>query len=84
MKTTIELPDDLFRRAKATAALRGIKLRELIEEGLLRVLDNSDGSVPKAKPQTAFDVMEFACGIGSSDVTDLATNPRHMDGFGRD
>ena len=34
MKTTIEVPDDLYRRAKAEAALRGRKLRDLIEEGL--------------------------------------------------
>jgi hypothetical protein len=34
MKTTIDLPDDLLRRAKAEAALRGRKLRELVAEGL--------------------------------------------------
>jgi hypothetical protein len=28
MKTTVELPDDLYRRAKAEAALRGRKLRD--------------------------------------------------------
>ena len=31
MKTTVEIPDDLFRQAKAQAALRGIRLRELVE-----------------------------------------------------
>ncbi|HET6386357.1 MAG TPA: hypothetical protein VFJ58_23435 [Armatimonadota bacterium] len=30
MRTTIDIPDDLLRRAKATAALRGMKLKELI------------------------------------------------------
>jgi len=30
MKTTIEIPDDLFKRAKATAALQGESLRTLI------------------------------------------------------
>jgi hypothetical protein len=30
MKTTIEIPDELFKRAKATAALQGESLRELI------------------------------------------------------
>lgn len=30
MRTTIDLPDDLFRRAKAVAALRGMSLKELI------------------------------------------------------
>jgi hypothetical protein len=34
MKTTVELPDDLYRRAKAEAALRGRKLKDLVEEGL--------------------------------------------------
>jgi hypothetical protein len=39
MKTTVELPDALYRQAKAEAALRGGKLKDLIEEGLRRVLD---------------------------------------------
>lgn len=38
MRTTLDLPDDLFRKAKATAALRGMKLKDLfkilIEDGL--------------------------------------------------
>lgn len=34
MKTTIELPDDLFREAKATAARRGTALKELVREAL--------------------------------------------------
>ena len=38
MKTTIEMPDDLYRAAKAEAALRGRKLKDLIEEGLRLVL----------------------------------------------
>jgi hypothetical protein len=34
MKTTVELPDDLFRRAKATAAAQGMSLRELFSQAL--------------------------------------------------
>jgi hypothetical protein len=38
MRTTIDLPDELFRQAKARAALDGLKLKELItryvEQGL--------------------------------------------------
>lgn len=30
MKTTLELPDDLFRQAKATAALRGESLKDFV------------------------------------------------------
>jgi len=38
MKTTLELPDDLLRRTKAAAALRGIPMRDLVAEALEREL----------------------------------------------
>jgi hypothetical protein len=34
VKTTIEVPDALFRRAKSVAAQRGIPLRALVTEAL--------------------------------------------------
>jgi len=34
MKTTLEIPDALFRRAKSAAAERGIPFRELVSEAL--------------------------------------------------
>ena len=34
MKTTIEIPDPLFRRAKAAAATRGITLKQLMTEAV--------------------------------------------------
>jgi len=39
MKTTLEIPDDLFRKAKATAALRGESLRELVTRALVDILE---------------------------------------------
>jgi len=39
METTVEVSDDLYRRAKAEAALRGRKLGDLVEEGLRLVLE---------------------------------------------
>ncbi len=34
MKTTLEIPDLLFRRAKSAAAERGIPLRQLVTEAV--------------------------------------------------
>ena len=38
MKTTLEIPDRLFRQAKSIAAQRGIALRELVTEALAEKL----------------------------------------------
>jgi len=43
-KTTVELSDDLARRAKALAARRGTTLRALIEQGLRNALREERGS----------------------------------------
>jgi hypothetical protein len=40
MKTTVEIPDSLFRDAKQYAAREGIPLREVFERGLQQVLRN--------------------------------------------
>jgi hypothetical protein len=34
MKTTLEIPDTIFRRAKSVAAARGIPLREFVTEAV--------------------------------------------------
>ena len=34
MKTTLEIPDDLFRRTKAEAALRGESLKDFVTDAL--------------------------------------------------
>jgi predicted DNA binding CopG/RHH family protein len=41
MKTTLEIPDPLFRRAKSAAARRGIPCRELVSEALTEKLKQS-------------------------------------------
>ena len=47
MKTTIEIPDPLFRRAKSKAAERGQSLKQLVTEALQEKLaSNAD----KARP----------------------------------
>ena len=44
MKTTVEISDPIFRRAKQHCSDRGIPLRVLIETGLRTVLDPPKGS----------------------------------------
>jgi hypothetical protein len=41
MRTTVDLSDDIYRRAKSMAAERGTTLRALIEAALHRELDRT-------------------------------------------
>jgi hypothetical protein len=81
MKTTIELPDELYRQAKAQAALRGRKLKDLVEEGLRLALEASDQG---RQPPSLAGLMRPARGMIDSGLPDLASNPEHLTGFGRD
>jgi predicted component of type VI protein secretion system len=81
MKTTVEVPDDLYRRAKAEAALRGRKLKDLVEEGLRLVLETPRNT--RRHPSLA-GLMKRARGVVDSGVPDLGSNPEHLAGFGRD
>ena len=80
MKTTVELPDPLYRRAKAEAALRGRKLKGLVEEGLRLVLETPPGTA--RRPELS-GLMKQALGVIESGVEDLGSNPEHLKGFGR-
>ena len=48
MKTTVEIPEKLFRQAKSRAALEGISLRELFVRGLQLAL-----KTPASSPESA-------------------------------
>lgn len=80
MKTTIEVSDELYRRAKAEAALRGRKLRDLVEEGLRLVLK----APRRTRRPSLAGLTKRARGMIDSGVPDLASNPKHLAGFGRD
>ncbi len=81
MKTTVELADDLYRRAKSEAALRGRKLKDLVEEGLRLVLETPR---PTPKRRSFAGLMKEARGVIDFGVPDLASNPEHLKGFGGD
>jgi hypothetical protein len=51
MKTTIEISDNLLRRAKTVARRQGITLRALAEEGLEQALARHEaGTAVKVRP----------------------------------
>ena len=81
MKTTVEMPDELYRRAKVEAALRGRKLGDLVEDGLRLILEESRKT---RRPPNLVRLTKRARGIVNSGVRDLASNPGHLAGFGRD
>jgi hypothetical protein len=81
MKTTVEVPDDLYRKAKAVAALSGRKLKDLVEEGLRLVLERP---TKNRRQQQLADLMKRARGVVDSGMPDLASNPRRLAGLGRD
>jgi hypothetical protein len=81
MKTTVELPDAIYRQAKAEAALRGRKLKDLIEEGLRLILDAPSATAAR---RSLAGLMEPSRGVVKSAIPDLASNPEHLESFGRD
>lgn len=52
MKTTIDLPDDLFRKAKIFAAEKRMTMRELVMEGL-RMATTTDGGTEERQRRMA-------------------------------
>ena len=46
MKTTLEIPDPLLRRAKSAAAERGVSLRQLISKALTEKLSTAAPDKP--------------------------------------
>ena len=81
MKTTVQVPDELYRRAKSEAVLRGRKLRDLVEEGLRLVLATPPET---SRSRRLAALMKDARGVIDSGIKDLASNPKHLRGFGRD
>lgn len=72
---TIELSDDLAARLAAASAQAQVAPSLLVQEALERTLPMADGSLAEK--------MKGLIGCFDSGVDDLATNPKHMEGFGQ-
>ena len=88
MRTTVDIPDELFRRAKSKAALQGRKLKDLVEEGLRLVLaaHPAADAVPPGEPTrkpTLHDLAKDLIFEDDDSPPDLSTNPKYFEGFGK-
>jgi len=85
VRTTIDLPDELFQQAQAEAKRRGIPLRELLQEGLRKVLPTPTVTTQTTTPSlTVYDLIKDDIGIIDAGVDDLGSNPQYLEGLGRD
>lgn len=57
MRTTIDIPDALFRAVKTKAATEGRTLRELMLEGLTQVLQEKPAPARKRLKRTRFPII---------------------------
>lgn len=61
MRTTIDLPDDLYRQIKARAALRGIKLKEYVTAALRdSLVERSSGELRETRAGTTAETSRLA------------------------
>lgn len=78
--TTISLkvPDELMSRMDAMARAKKTSRSALLREALEEKLKVEARKAPLSLYEQSADL----CGMGSSGLGDLASNPNHMDGFG--
>ncbi len=77
---SIELPEGLAERIARAAAAEGMSREEYLRKAALERLERP-GSEP-GKRLTAYEVSADLCGSVDSGVTDLASNPKYLEGFG--
>jgi hypothetical protein len=57
MRTTVDLPDALFRLAKATAAVRGVSLKDLVTTAIER--ETQPAAPPKPNKKRPFPTIHL-------------------------
>lgn len=55
MRTTLDIPEDVLRKAKSEAALRGIPLKDYVTEAIRMALQSPLGAVAEATPDYEAD-----------------------------
>ena len=76
MKTTLQLPDDLYREVKSTAALSGRSVTSIIEESLRDFLARAENAeplppLPVSRSSGGFTEEFLATGIDFNDTSEV-------------
>ena len=56
MKTTIDIPETLYRKAEEQAAVQGVTLREIVLAALEKDIDPAARSAGRAEDEPHFDI----------------------------
>ena len=83
MKATFEIPDELYCKVKAKSAQEGRPVRVVVVE-LFRNRLGEPPAPDATQPPSLSERMQHYCGIVDSGITDLATNLKYFENFGRD
>ena len=75
---SIKVPDELASRLEATAKAKHVSRSALLREALEEKLE----AIQEAGTPSLLDRCGDLCGSGESGIGDLASNPRHLEGFG--
>lgn len=75
MRTTVRLPDDLYRRAKARAAESGVTFTQLLEDALRAVLSRDQAGEDPA----TYEVRPLPAGRGVQPGVDLSDQAGLLD-----
>jgi hypothetical protein len=81
---TIELTDDLAARLAAASERQKAPPAQIVQAALDKALSEQAASSKETAPSqsSALDGLQDLVGCFDSGVTDLATNPKYMEGFG--
>lgn len=71
MKTTVEIPDDLIKKAKALAASRGTTLRSIIERGIRATLNEERRQVRYELPDRSVSGKGLQAGFQHGEWADI-------------
>jgi hypothetical protein len=78
----VELPDDIAARLAAASKERHVSASDVVREALEKTLPDLPADFQE-DTRPLYDRMKDAIGCIDSGISDLATNKKYMEGYGR-